>query len=358
MAGCIMIMAGGTGGHVFPALAVAKALRQRGWDVFWLGTRNSFEARVVPQHDFEIEWIDIKGVRGKHLLQKMMLPLRLLHAMYQAMRVIQKRKPAVVLGMGGFVSGPGGLVSRLMGRPLVIQEQNTIPGMTNRYLAKIANAVFEAFPGSFDKKVKARLSGNPVRHEMFTLESPEKRISARNDAVHLLVLGGSLGAQALNETIPLSIALLPEDVRPAIKHQSGRDKLKDTLSAYQQATVEAEVVEFVDDMSAAYSWADLVVCRSGALTVSELTAVGVGSVLVPYPHAVDDHQTHNGQFLVDADAAVMLQQRDLTPESLAKTLNELIGDRSRLVNMARSANALAQVQATDMIADSCEELVA
>jgi len=353
-----MIMAGGTGGHVFPALAVAKALRQRGWDVFWLGTRNSFEARVVPQHDFEIEWIDIKGVRGKHLLQKLMLPLRLLHAMYQAMRVIQKRKPTIVLGMGGFVSGPGGLVSRLMGRPLVIQEQNTIPGMTNRYLAKIANAVFEAFPGSFDKKVNARLSGNPVRHEMFSLESPEKRISARNDAIHLLVLGGSLGAQALNETIPLSIALLPNEVRPAVKHQAGRDKLKQTLSAYQEAAVEAEVVEFVDDMSAAYSWADLVVCRSGALTVSELTAVGIGSILVPYPHAVDDHQTHNGQFLVDADAAVMLQQRDLTPDSLAKILNDLIGDRSRLINMARSANALAQAQATDMIADSCEELVA
>ena len=358
MAGCIMIMAGGTGGHVFPALAVAKELRQRGWDVFWLGTRNSFEARVVPQHDFEMEWIDIKGVRGKRLLQQLMLPLRLLHAMYQAWRVIQKRQPTIVLGMGGFVSGPGGLIGRLMGRPLVIQEQNTIPGMTNRYLAKIANAVFEAFPGSFDKKVNARLSGNPVRQEMFLLDSPEKRISGRNDAVHLLVLGGSLGAQALNETLPLSIALLPESIRPTIKHQAGRDKLEDTQSSYQKAGVKAEVVEFVDDMAAAYGWADLVVCRSGALTVSELTAVGVGSVLVPYPHAVDDHQTHNGLFLVNSDAAVMLQQRDLTPEGLAKTLKDLIGDRSRLIAMASSANALAQAQATDLIADACEELVA
>ena len=353
-----MIMAGGTGGHVFPALAVAAELRQRGWDVFWLGTRNSFEARVVPEHGIEMEWIDIKGVRGKKLMQKLSLPFMLLHAMYQAMRVIRRRKPTVVLGMGGFVSGPGGLVGRLMKCPLVIQEQNTIPGMTNRWLAKIANRVYEAFPNSFAASVKARHSGNPVRQEMFSAEAPDNRLSGRNGAVRLMVLGGSLGAQALNEKLPEAIALLPQEQRPLIRHQAGKGKVEHTLAAYHKAGVEAEVSDFVSNMLEAYSWADLVVCRSGALTVSELAATGVAALLVPYPHAVDDHQTHNGQFLVDAGAAIMLQQNQMTAQLLSTRLAELLSHRDRLIAMARAAHTLAQPQASVIIADACEELAA
>lgn len=353
-----MIMAGGTGGHVFPALAVASELKQRGWDVFWLGTRNSFESRVIPQHEIEMEWIDIKGVRGKGLLQKALLPIRLLHAMYQAGRVILRRNPDVVLGMGGFVSGPGGLVSRLLQKPLVIQEQNMIPGMTNRWLAKIANIVFEAFPGSFDKKIQARISGNPVRQQMFEAESTELRLKDRTGKIRLLVLGGSLGALALNNILPEAIALLAKEQRPAIRHQAGRGKVSETQNNYQQTGVEAEVTDFVEDMTEAYSWADLVVCRSGALTVSELTAIGVAAVLVPYPHAVDDHQTHNGQYLVDAGAAIMLQQKGLTAELLADELAELLADRAKLMQMSLAAHGLAKPKATTMIADAFEELIA
>lgn len=358
MAGRIMIMAGGTGGHVFPALAVAAELKQRGWDVFWLGTHDSFEARVVPQHDIEMEWIDIKGVRGKRLLQKLLFPFSLMHAMYQAARVIMRRKPVVVLGMGGFVAGPGGLVSRLLGRPLVIQEQNTIPGMTNRWLAKFAKVVFEAFPGSFDRQVKTRVSGNPVRREMFAAGSPEERLAGRDDEIHLLVLGGSLGAKALNEILPQAIALLPAQLRPVIRHQAGRNKVSAARLAYQNAGVKAQVSDFVDDMVEAYTWADLVVCRSGALTVSELTAVGAASLLVPFPHAVDDHQTHNGRFLVDAGAAVMMQQYEMTAAVLAEVLQGLMADRDRLKAMALAAHALARPEATSLIADACEELAA
>ena len=356
MAGNVMVMAGGTGGHVFPALAVADELRSRGWSVFWLGTRDSFESRVVPEHGIDMEWIDIKGFRGKGLVSRLMMPLRLLHAMFQAMRVISRRKPCVVLGMGGFVSGPGGLSSRLMGKPLVIQEQNFIPGMTNRWLAKFSSRVFEAFPGSFEQKVKASLSGNPVRKALFEMPAPQQRIVQNDRAVHLLILGGSLGAKALNEMVPAALKLLPEDVELKIKHQAGKHKLETTIENYAGLQTGAEVTEFISDMASAYAWADLVICRSGALTVTELTAVGIGSILVPYPYAVDDHQTSNGQYLVDAKAALMFQESALTPEQLASVLNELLSDHQRLLNMACAANSLAKPDATEVIANACEEV--
>jgi len=358
MAGCVMVMAGGTGGHVFPALAVATELRQRGHDIFWLGTPDSFEARTVPGYGIEMQFIDIRGFRGKGLLQKFLMPVRLMHAMWQAFKVIRSKQPGLVIGMGGFASGPGGLVARLMHKPLLIQEQNTIPGMTNRWLAKMANKVFEAFPGSFDTGVKAIVSGNPVRSELLKLSAPQARICAHEDRPHILVMGGSLGAQALNEMLPAAVALLNENERPLILHQAGRDKLEPTARAYDKAAIEAEVVDFIDDMASAYEWADLVICRSGALTVSELTAVGVGSILVPFPHAVDDHQTHNAAFLVNAGAAQLMHQKDMTAELLSEKLQALLADTSRLKDMAVAARSLAQPQSAQMIADACEELLA
>lgn len=358
MAGRVMVMAGGTGGHVFPALAVATELRNRGHEIFWLGTPDSFEARTVPGYGIEMQFIDISGFRGKGLLQKFMMPVRLMHAMWQAFRVIRIKQPGLVIGMGGFASGPGGLVARLMNKPLLIQEQNTIPGMTNRWLAKMASKVFEAFPASFDKQANASVSGNPVRRELLELAEPESRICAHEDKPHVLVMGGSLGAQALNETLPAAIALLDENERPLIRHQAGRNKAQVTADAYNNAGINAQVIEFIDDMAAAYEWADLVVCRSGALTVSELTAVGVGSVLVPFPHAVDDHQTHNAAFLVDAGAAQLMQQKDMTAEVLADRLKVLLSDTSRLKDMAVAAKSLAQPQSAQLIADACEELLA
>lgn len=358
MAGRVMIMAGGTGGHVFPALAVAQELRQRDWQVFWVGTRNSFEARVIPAAGIAMEWIDISGVRGKGLLRKLLLPFRLLNAMLQAGGIIRRNRPDLVLGMGGFVSGPGGLMARLMGKPLVIQEQNTIPGMTNRWLAKLANRVFEAFPGSFPASAGAVQSGNPVRAEIIAIEEPQQRLSQPQDMFRVLVLGGSLGALALNETMPEAMRqVISAGCELEIRHQTGRDKVEATDAAYKQAGVEARVEAFIDDMATAYAWADLVICRSGALTVSELTATGVAAVLVPYPYAVDDHQTGNGQFLVDAGAALMIQQRDLSADALAEELLKLFKQEGRLLSMAMAARRLAVPESSRIIADACEELL-
>ncbi|MGD2117483.1 MAG: undecaprenyldiphospho-muramoylpentapeptide beta-N-acetylglucosaminyltransferase [Chromatiales bacterium] len=357
MAGRMMVMAGGTGGHVFPALAVATEMQQRGWEVFWLGTRNSFEARVIPQQGIAMEWVSIQGMRGKGLLRKLLMPLQLLRAMFQAASVIRNRKPDVVLGMGGFVSGPGGLVARLLGRPLVIQEQNTVPGMTNQWLAKIAKRVFEAFPGSFAAERGAVVSGNPVRAEICALAEPQQRLAQHTGPVRLLVLGGSLGAQALNELLPAALAKFTAgSERPQVRHQAGRDKAAQTEKSYAQHGVSAEVTEFIEDMAAAYAWADLVVCRSGALTVSELTAAGVASLLVPYPHAVDDHQTKNAAFLVQQQAALLMPQAELTADSLAAQLQQLLQDKPRLLAMAQAARSLAVVDSSRIIADACEEV--
>ncbi|WP_334223780.1 undecaprenyldiphospho-muramoylpentapeptide beta-N-acetylglucosaminyltransferase [Thiosocius teredinicola] len=356
MATRITIMAGGTGGHVFPALAVAHELAARGWQVNWLGTPDSFEARTVPQHGFALDTMNAHRLRGKGLLNRMLGPVYLLRAMLQAWKVLRMRRPQVVLGMGGFVSGPGGLVSRLMHTPLVVHEQNAIPGLTNRWLARVASRVLEAFPGSFAASAGAIAIGNPIRKEIADLGEPQPIDAQR--ALRVLVLGGSLGAQALNEQVPLALAQLAEDLRPEIRHQAGRGKEAATVQAYEQSGVSATVTEFVDDMAEAYSWADLVICRSGALTVSELMAAGKAALLVPFPFAVDDHQTVNAGFLVDAGAAQLIQQRDITTERLADLLRELLSDRERLHAMGAKAYAIAKRDSAQRVADVCEELAA
>jgi UDP-N-acetylglucosamine--N-acetylmuramyl-(pentapeptide) pyrophosphoryl-undecaprenol N-acetylglucosamine transferase len=358
MAGSMMIMAGGTGGHVFPALAVANVMRERGWDIFWLGRRESFEARVVPEAGIAMEWIDIQGLRGKGLLTKLLMPLQLFRAVLQSISVIRRRKPDVVLGMGGFAAGPGGLAAKLTGRPLVIHEQNTIPGMTNQWLSRFAVRVFEAFPNSFAADRGAQCSGNPVRPEMFMVKSITEKLSdytGRNP--RLLIIGGSLGAQAFNELLPAAIKQLNDkSINPEVRHQAGRDKIDAAREAYSRMNVDAEVVPFIDDMQAAYSWADLVVCRSGALTVSELAAAGTPSLLIPFPFAVDDHQTGNGNFLVNAGAAVLFQQKDLNAGKLAEELEVLFADSGRLQAMGEAAKKLSQPIAASIIADACEEV--
>jgi UDP-N-acetylglucosamine--N-acetylmuramyl-(pentapeptide) pyrophosphoryl-undecaprenol N-acetylglucosamine transferase len=356
MAARVTIMAGGTGGHVFPALAVATELRARGWEVSWLGTPDSFESRVVPAAGFELDTVRAFRLRGQRLADRLLAPWRLLRAMGQAWRIMRRRRPSVVLGMGGFVTGPGGLVSRLVGSPLVIHEQNALPGLTNRWLARIARVVLEAFPGSFPASVGARAVGNPLRAEIVALPPPGPIPADRSP--RLLVIGGSLGAQVLNEQVPAALGRLDRGRRPTVRHQAGRGKAEATVAAYREAGVDAEVSAFIDDMAAAYRWADLVICRAGALTVSELMAAGVASVLVPFPHAVDDHQTVNGGYLTRAGAAELLPQDGLSPERLAGCLAALLDDRERLFSMAQRAYGLAQRRSTQDVADVCEALQA
>ncbi len=351
----VMIMAGGTGGHVFPALAVAHCLRTDGLEVSWLGAPDSFEARVVPEAGFSIDWIDVQGLRGTRLSRWLFAPFKLARALAQSMRVIQKKRPAVVLGMGGFISGPGGLAARLLGIPLVIHEQNAIPGLTNQWLARIASQVLEAFPGSFAPTRHARVTGNPVRAEIAALPAPSQRMAGRSGPARLLVLGGSQGAQALNETVPAALAQLQSAERPLIRHQAGANKLEAAQAAYHAAGVEAQVSAFIEDMAEAYGWADLVICRAGALTIAELAAVGLGALLVPYPYAVDDHQTHNARHLTAAGAARLLPQAELTPESLAGQLRKLLGERELLLAMASAARSLARPDAAHTVAAVCME---
>jgi len=353
-----MIMAGGTGGHVFPALAVARALRERGCEVSWLGSPDSFESRLVPQHGFPLDTIAVHRLRGQGLAGLVTAPFRLLRAGSQAARVLRRRRPQVVLGMGGFVAGPGGLVSHLLRIPLVIHEQNTLPGLTNRWLARIATRVLQAFPGAFPESEHVHTCGNPVRREIAELPPPEARMAPSGEApLRLLVMGGSLGAQALNETLPRALAQLDEVRRPQVCHQAGRGKLEVTQAAYRAAGVEAQVVEFIADMPRALADADLVICRAGALTVSELAAAGLASVLVPYPYAVDDHQIHNARYLSEAGAAVLLPQTELNPERLAALLGEL-SDRERLLAMARRARERAMPRAVECVVEHCLEVVA
>ncbi len=350
----IMIAAGGTGGHVYPALAVAKVLRQRGHEVVWMGTPDSFEARVVPQHGIAMELVRIKGLRGKGVMKLLSAPLVLARAMLDAFAVLRRVRPNLVLGMGGFAAGPGGLAARLSGRPLVIHEQNAAPGMTNRLLARIASTVLEAFPNTFAGAITV---GNPVRAGFFELAEPAQRSATHHGAPRVLVLGGSQGARALNEMVPAALALLAADIRPQVRHQAGRT-LDVAQKAYANAGVAGEVTAFIDDMPAAYDWADLVVCRAGASTVAELAAAGCASLLVPFPHAVDDHQTRNGEYLVRAGAALLIAERSLDPQRLADTLRALCADRARLVNMATAARSAAWGAADERIADLCLEAAA
>jgi UDP-N-acetylglucosamine--N-acetylmuramyl-(pentapeptide) pyrophosphoryl-undecaprenol N-acetylglucosamine transferase len=349
-------MAGGTGGHVFPALAVAGLLREQGMDVFWIGTRRGMEAQLVPENRFPIEWISIEGLRGKGVKSMIQAPWKLLVALRQASEILRRRRPNLVLGMGGFASGPGGLMARVLGMPLVIQEQNRVPGLTNKWLSRIADRVFEAFPESFSEGRGAIACGNPVRPEILALPAPGERLAGRTGARRLLVVGGSLGAKVLNETVADAVAVLPSGKRPLIRHQAGKLTLDAARAAYERAGVAAEVTPFIADMAQAYAWADLVVCRAGALTVSELAAAGVASVLVPYPHAVDDHQTGNARYLADAGAARLMPQGDLTPDSLGKVLAELFSRPERLLAMAEAARSRAEPRAAERIAAACWEV--
>jgi len=352
----ITIMAGGTGGHVFPALAVAQELAARGWQISWLGTPDSFESRVVPVYGFELDLVAAYRLRGQGLGDRLLAPLRLSRAMGQAWHVLRRRRPQVVLGMGGFVTGPGGLVSRLLRTPLVVHEQNAIPGLTNRWLARVATRVLEAFPGSFPARVGALTTGNPIRAEIAALAEPGPIDAER--PLHLLVMGGSLGAQALNETVPAALGRLAVAQLPRVRHQAGRGKAGTTEAAYAALGIAAEVSEFVDEVDAAYRWADLVICRAGALTVSELMAAGVAAILVPFPHAVDDHQTVNARFLSDAGAARLLPQAEMSEQVLSGLLQVLLSDRAQLHAMGQRGYRLARRDATRRVADVCEEVAA
>ena len=357
MASRIVVMAGGTGGHVFPALAVAQELRGRGWEISWLGTADSFESRNVPKHGFPLDTIEAYRLRGQGLGGLLLAPFRLLKAMGQARKVLNQRRPDVVLGMGGFATGPGGLMSKLMGLPLVIHEQNTIPGLTNRWLAKLASRVLEAFPGSFPDNAGARVTGNPVREDIAALPEPAVRMADHDGAVRILIVGGSLGALALNEIVPEALALLAGDHALEIRHQAGRNKVEAAQSLYEELNLQAQVIEFLDDMAQAYAWADLVICRAGALTVSELAAVGVGSILVPYPYAVDDHQTRNAGYLVQGQAAVLMPQGQLDAVSLSSRLRELLAEPGKLLALAQAARNLTMSDAARRVADHCEQVM-
>ena len=354
----LMVMAGGTGGHVYPALAVADALRARGWDVFWLGTRAGLEARVVPQAGIDMVWVSMGGMRGKGLLKKLVLPLMLLIAFGQSLRAILQRRPDVVLGMGGYTAFPGGMMASLLNKPLVIHEQNSVGGLTNRVLACLANRVLTAFPQAFsgekDKPIPCRhvtteWVGNPVRTDIAGVGK-----ASHSGPLRLLVVGGSLGASALNDLIPKALALLPPEQRPQVVHQSGRKHLDILRANYAAAGVEAEVRDYIEDMAAAYQACDFAICRAGAMTVAELACAGVPAVLVPFPFAVDDHQTGNAEFLSTAGAAWLMQQKDLTADKLAALIGGL--DRTTLAAMSGKALALAKPDATQQVADICEAL--
>lgn len=358
-----LIMAGGTGGHVFPALALARELRARAWHIVWLGTRRGLEARVVPAEHIPVEWLSVGGLRGKGVLVWLRAPLSLLRAVGQAVSVIRRRRPALVVGMGGFASGPGGLAAWLLRRPLLIHEQNAVAGFTNRCLSHLARRVLAAFPGSFRPRIHAQVIGNPVRREIVQLPPPAQRFSLRDRAIRVLVVGGSQGAAALNAVVPYALAqtiaaAAATQLSFDVRHQAGERWLPTAQHSYAQAGVSARLHAFIEDMSEAYGWADLVICRAGALTISELTAAGVAAVLVPFAAATDDHQTRNAEALVAAGAAVMIPEASLTAARLAAELTRLCASRERLLTMAESARAMARPRATQELADACVELAA
>lgn len=349
----IIVMAGGTGGHVYPALAVARAIQAQTRDVVWLGTERGLEARVVPEAGIRMEWISVQGLRRKGVLTLIAAPFQLSLALLQSLSVMLRHRPAAVLGMGGFVSGPGGLAAWLTRRPLIIHEQNAIAGVTNRLLARLARVVLQAFPGSFSARRNARTVGNPVREEISGLADPSIRFASRSGPLRLLVLGGSQGALALNRIVPAALARLPAELRPEVRHQTGGRTLETARKAYAQHGLQVDLQPFIDDMAAAYAWADLVVCRAGALTVAELSAAGLPAIFVPYPAAVDDHQTANARPLAAAGAAAIMQEKDLNDESLGGLLLHWLASRENLCARAIKARTLAQPDALRNIASLC-----
>lgn len=353
----ILIMAGGTGGHVFPALAVAERLRVHGVTVTWMGTRRGLEAVLVPKAGISMEWIGVAGLRGKGLRQRLLMPIMLGRALWQAGTILRRLRPAVVLGMGGFASGPGGVMAWLLGIPLVVHEQNAIAGLTNRWLARVARQVFEAFPTAFPAARQAVTVGNPVRETIASLLPPKERFARRWESQRrLLVLGGSQGALALNQLVPQALARLEASERPEVWHQAGGQLHDAAQITYREAGVSVRLTPFIENMAEAYGWADLVLCRAGALTIAELAAVGIGAVLVPFPFA-DDHQTANARFLERDGAACVCQQAELTAERLAAVLRELLNDPDRLLRMAEAARRLAKVDAAEQVALACLEQI-
>jgi UDP-N-acetylglucosamine--N-acetylmuramyl-(pentapeptide) pyrophosphoryl-undecaprenol N-acetylglucosamine transferase len=364
----VMIMAGGSGGHIFPGLAVAEELQARGREVVWLGTPRGLESRLVPERGIEIEWISISGIRRSGMSAWLLAPFRIGRAIWQALSVLRRRRPAAVLGVGGFVSGPGGIAAWLARRPLLLHEQNAVAGTANRWLARFADRIFEAFPGSFEARYGAETTGNPVRRAI--VAAAASRAAARSSAgiagnaagtgagvrpAHVLVIGGSQGALILNQIVPAALALLSADQRPSVRHQGGRT-LDAAESAYRDAEVEAEITEFIADMAEAYDWADLVIARAGAISLAEFAAVGLAAILVPLPTAVDDHQRKNAEFFAREGAAIVLPQAELDAERLAGELRRLLADPATLVAMGERARSLAHLDAAERIADACIEL--
>lgn len=345
----IVIMAGGTGGHVFPALAVAEYLKTQGWKVSWVGTKKGMESRVIPAHDIEIDWLSVAGIRGKGLTAKINNLMLLFKSFWQVFKILRKRRPDVVLGMGGYVAAPGGLIACLLRIPLLIHEQNRVPGTTNRLLANRANKVLEAFPESFPEDKKAIFTGNPLRTDF--LNFPDKKYWTQSAArdFRILVVGGSLGAQILNEVVPMTAAKL-QDVE--IRHQTGTAMFETVAKEYTSLSLKAEATEFIDDMAAAYQWADMVICRAGAMTVSEIAAAGLPAVFIPLPHAIDDHQTANAKYLVNAEAGLLLTQNDLNEQSLLKAIEKI---KQNLTEMSAAAKSQAKLDATAVVANLCTQ---
>ncbi len=348
----LMVMAGGTGGHVYPAMAVADALKNQGWNIVWLCTQGGMENKLIADKPYDKAMITMQGVRGKGLMGWLLLPVKLVTAFAQSLKALNQFKPDVVLGMGGFAAFPGGFMARLQGRPLVIHEQNSVAGLTNKVLAKVATRVLAAFPAAFGNQ--ADLLGNPVRAEIANIATPEQRFANRTGALRLLIVGGSLGAQALNEVIPKALAQLPEMQRPQVIHQAGVKHIDVLQNNYQQAGVVADARAYIENMAEMYAWADFVICRSGALTVAEVSAVGVGSLMVPFPYAVDDHQTGNAQYLADAGATILVQQKELDVDKLAEILKEL--SREQCLEMAKKARVLGKPEATADVAKVCIQM--
>ncbi|RAP59519.1 undecaprenyldiphospho-muramoylpentapeptide beta-N-acetylglucosaminyltransferase [Oleiagrimonas sp. MCCC 1A03011] len=354
----VLIMAGGTGGHIFPGLAVAAELRARGIPVIWLGAQGGLETTLVPAHRIEMDTVRIGGLRGKGWRTRLTAPFVLLRAVLSAWRLLRRHRPRSVLSMGGYVAGPGGLAAWLLRIPLLVHEQNRVPGVTNRVLAKLARKVLVGFADAFPIEVGAEWVGNPVREDIAAVPPPAERFANRSGAARLLVLGGSQGARTLNRLVPAALGRMPPASRPEVLHQCGMRDLDAACKAYRDAGVEARVEAFIENMSASYAWADLAVCRAGALTLAELAAAGLGAILVPFPYAVDDHQTKNAEALCEAGAAELIQERDLREDDLETRLQALLSDRAQLLKMAEAARGLAQADTAARIADRCLEVAA
>jgi UDP-N-acetylglucosamine--N-acetylmuramyl-(pentapeptide) pyrophosphoryl-undecaprenol N-acetylglucosamine transferase len=348
-----LIMAGGTGGHIFPGLAVAEALREAGWRVHWLGAPNSMESQLVPLRGFAFEPVAFGGVRGKGIQTLALLPLRLLRAFWQSLQVVRRVKPDVVLGLGGYITFPGGMMASLWSKPLVLHEQNSVAGLANKVLTHIADRVFTAFPQVFPQGAWV---GNPLRSEFLQQAPVAERFANRSGALRVLVVGGSLGARALNTVVPQALALIPENARPMVTHQSGEKQIDALRANYAAAAVAATLTPFIDNTAEAFAEADLIICRAGASTVTEIAAVGAAAVFVPFPSAVDDHQTSNARFLVDQGGGWLMPQNELTPQTLAALLQNT--SRDALVQRALAAKTMQQLHATETVVAACEELAA